>query len=124
MDYDMKQALCVICDKMARIGNGDPFYDDNWHDIQGYAKLVEDRLKELQTLPEPVLFEEPSETPDRIDRQTFHVEVPGVPYEEAVQRLKKAFENSPRLHSESKPGGDYVYRKEDDPQTDVGYYRG
>ena len=39
-----RQALRVICDKLARILNGDPDYADNWHDIQGYAKLVEDRL--------------------------------------------------------------------------------
>lgn len=39
-----KQALEVIADKQARILSGDPNYADNWHDIQGYAKLVEDRL--------------------------------------------------------------------------------
>ena len=39
-----KQALEVIADKIARILSGDPNYADNWHDIQGYAKLVEDRL--------------------------------------------------------------------------------
>lgn len=43
-----KQALEVMADKFARILSGDPNYDDNWHDIQGYAKLVEDRL------PKPV----------------------------------------------------------------------
>ena len=44
LDYDMKQALSVIADKIARILNGDPFYADNWHDLQGYAKLIEDRI--------------------------------------------------------------------------------
>jgi len=38
-----KQALTVIADKIARILSGDPNYKDNWHDIQGYAKLAEDR---------------------------------------------------------------------------------
>lgn len=47
---DARQALCTICDKMARICNGDPDYTDNYHDIQGYAKLVEDRLLAEQTL--------------------------------------------------------------------------
>jgi hypothetical protein len=42
---DQKQALTTIADKIARILNGDPNYIDNWHDIQGYAKLVEDRLE-------------------------------------------------------------------------------
>lgn len=43
---DQKQALTVIADKIARMLNGDPNYIDNWHDIIGYAKLVEDRLQE------------------------------------------------------------------------------
>jgi hypothetical protein len=40
-----KQALTVIADKIARILSGDPNYVDNWHDIQGYAKLAEDRCE-------------------------------------------------------------------------------
>lgn len=47
MDYDMKQALVVITDKIARIGNGDTFYEDNWVDIIGYATLVLDRIRML-----------------------------------------------------------------------------
>lgn len=43
-----KQALEVIADKQARILTGDPDYADNWHDIQGYAKLVEDRLPKAE----------------------------------------------------------------------------
>jgi hypothetical protein len=43
LSYDKKQALTVIADKIARILSGDPEYKDNWHDIQGYAKLAEDR---------------------------------------------------------------------------------
>ena len=39
-----RQALTVIADKIGRILNGDPDYRDNWHDIQGYARLVEERL--------------------------------------------------------------------------------
>jgi hypothetical protein len=41
---DQKQALTVIADKIARMLNGDPDYSDNWHDIMGYASLVETRL--------------------------------------------------------------------------------
>lgn len=48
LDPDMRQALSVIMDKTARILNGDPYYEDNWHDIQGYAKLVETRIMELK----------------------------------------------------------------------------
>lgn len=45
LDADMRQALSVIADKIARILNGDPYYEDNWHDIAGYSKLVEDRVR-------------------------------------------------------------------------------
>lgn len=41
---DQRQALTVIMDKVARMLNGDPAYRDNWHDIVGYAKLVDDRM--------------------------------------------------------------------------------
>ena len=34
----------MIFHKIGRIVNGDPNYADSWHDIAGYAKLVEDRL--------------------------------------------------------------------------------
>jgi len=39
------ESLDMICNKMARIVNGDPKYRDSWHDIEGYARLVSDRLK-------------------------------------------------------------------------------
>ena len=48
-----KQALDVIADKIARTLSGDPNYADNWHDIQGYAKLVEDRLQPVVIKPAP-----------------------------------------------------------------------
>lgn len=40
-------ALDTIADKIARILNGNPDYIDNWHDIAGYATLVELRLTAL-----------------------------------------------------------------------------
>lgn len=40
-----RQALTVIADKIARVLSGDPMYIDNWKDIQGYAKLVEDFIQ-------------------------------------------------------------------------------
>lgn len=53
LSYIQRQALTVIADKIARILSGDPDYVDNWHDIQGYARLVEERLPvvELIVLP-------------------------------------------------------------------------
>jgi len=41
---DQREALEMICHKIARIINGDPDYADSWVDIAGYAKLVADRL--------------------------------------------------------------------------------
>lgn len=53
-----KQALTVIADKIARILSGDPNYTDNWHDIQGYAKLAEDRCVD-DSSPQLPLGDEP-----------------------------------------------------------------
>jgi Domain of unknown function (DUF6378) len=39
------ESLDMIANKLARIVNGDPKYHDSWHDIQGYAKIVADKLK-------------------------------------------------------------------------------
>lgn len=44
LDSDMKESLEMIAHKIGRILNGDPEYKDSWDDIQGYAKLVCDRL--------------------------------------------------------------------------------
>jgi hypothetical protein len=41
---DQKEALDMIFHKIGRIVCGDPDYADSWHDIAGYAKLVENRL--------------------------------------------------------------------------------
>jgi len=43
---DKKEALEMIAHKIARILNGDPEWHDSWHDIEGYAKLVADTLRE------------------------------------------------------------------------------
>lgn len=44
LEDDKKEALEMICHKIARILNGDSDYVDNWHDIAGYATLIQDRL--------------------------------------------------------------------------------
>lgn len=41
---DQQEALDMICHKIGRIINGDPDYADSWHDIAGYASLVDSRL--------------------------------------------------------------------------------
>jgi len=45
MEPYMQESLDMICNKMARIVNGNPYYDDSWHDISGYATLVEKQLE-------------------------------------------------------------------------------
>lgn len=50
LDADMKEALDMIAHKIGRILNGDPRYADSWHDLEGNARLVEQRL--LTHLPE------------------------------------------------------------------------
>ena len=41
---DMRQSLEVVADKVSRILNGRSTEIDSWHDIGGYARLVESRL--------------------------------------------------------------------------------
>ena len=46
---DTKEFLEMAQHKIGRMLNGDPEYDDNLRDIQGYAKLVLDRIVREQT---------------------------------------------------------------------------
>ena len=48
LDPDMAESLDMICNKLSRIVNGDPFYKDSWHDIIGYAQLVDTRLENMK----------------------------------------------------------------------------
>ena len=42
---DKKESLETIATKIGRILNGDPEHYDSWHDIEGYAKLIEQTLE-------------------------------------------------------------------------------
>lgn len=44
LKVDQQEALDMICHKIGRIINGDADYADSWHDIAGYASLVDKRL--------------------------------------------------------------------------------
>tara|TARA_R110000868_G_scaffold405685_1_gene685370 strand:+ start:425 stop:745 length:321 start_codon:yes stop_codon:yes gene_type:complete len=46
---DKKECLEMIAHKIGRALNGDPEYTDNFTDIIGYAKLVEDELKKVES---------------------------------------------------------------------------
>ena len=41
----MAESLRMICHKLARIANGNPYYADSWVDIGGYSKLVSNILE-------------------------------------------------------------------------------
>jgi hypothetical protein len=45
------EGLEMIACKMARIVCGDPNYLDNWHDIAGYATLMEKRIEHTSITP-------------------------------------------------------------------------
>ena len=52
-----KECSHMICHKMARMVSGDPWYDDNPLDIEGYARLLSDYIHEIQKLgPEQLSF--------------------------------------------------------------------
>lgn len=58
LEMDQREALDMIQHKIGRILNGDPNYRDSWDDIQGYAKLVSDRLgqrAEIEKAPQGAL---------------------------------------------------------------------
>lgn len=44
LEYDQAEALDLIVSKIGRMLSGDVNYIDSWHDIAGYATLVENRL--------------------------------------------------------------------------------
>lgn len=48
MRVDQREALEMIGTKISRILYGDPNYIDSWHDIAGYARLIERDLVEAQ----------------------------------------------------------------------------
>ena len=45
MEPDAQEAIDMICTKISRIVTADWRYVDNWRDIEGFAKLVADRLE-------------------------------------------------------------------------------
>jgi hypothetical protein len=48
----MIESLELIANKLARILNGDPLYDDSWRDISGYCTLVLMEIEYMENLDE------------------------------------------------------------------------
>ena len=46
LPHFMAEAVHMICHKLARIANGNPYYDDSWQDIAGYSQLVVNILQQ------------------------------------------------------------------------------
>lgn len=44
MSDDKREAIETILLKISRICNGDPNYKDSWHDIVGYASIIEKNM--------------------------------------------------------------------------------
>lgn len=44
----MRESLDMIANKMARILNGNYYYDDSWRDISGYATLAVMEIEEME----------------------------------------------------------------------------
>jgi hypothetical protein len=51
LPHFMMESIHMICHKLARIANGNPYYADSWHDIGGYSQLVV-QILESQTVQE------------------------------------------------------------------------
>lgn len=65
LDPVQRQGLTAIADKIGRILSGDPNYPDNWHDIAGYATIVEQRLPAARpTVPEGFIACDGTPPPD------------------------------------------------------------
>tara|TARA_R110002153_G_scaffold51805_5_gene145464 strand:+ start:1403 stop:1852 length:450 start_codon:yes stop_codon:yes gene_type:complete len=47
MEPHQQESLEMICNKVSRICNGDPYYVDSWRDIAGYAQLIVNELEDL-----------------------------------------------------------------------------
>jgi hypothetical protein len=48
---DQREAVDHIMIKLSRILNGNPNHADSWHDIAGYARLVEQQLSKPDAPP-------------------------------------------------------------------------
>lgn len=46
LSFAQREALDMILHKVARILNGNPNHPDHWHDIAGYATLIEESLND------------------------------------------------------------------------------
>jgi hypothetical protein len=48
MPAPLQESLDMIANKISRILNGNPLYEDSWRDISGYATLVLMELEDME----------------------------------------------------------------------------
>lgn len=84
LDPVKKEGLILIVHKIARALNGDPEYQDNYHDIQGYARLIEERCATPSTCPVTSLPCHETPCPVAIDCSDR------VPVDDAIEPQKEA----------------------------------
>ena len=48
MPAPLQESLDMIANKISRILNGDPLYEDSWRDISGYATLALMEIEEME----------------------------------------------------------------------------
>ena len=53
----INEGIEMICHKLARIANGDPYYADNFDDIAGYASLVGSELEKFNKKQNKITLE-------------------------------------------------------------------
>jgi hypothetical protein len=89
---DQIEAISNIANKLARITNGDPHYDDSWRDIAGYAQLVANRLARDAAKAEPKAEPKPEPEPDvEVKVRTFMADGDEVDMPPEIRNLLRRF---------------------------------
>lgn len=48
LPYACQRALDMIAEKITRILHGNGTFEDHWHDIAGYATLIDNQIKKIK----------------------------------------------------------------------------
>jgi hypothetical protein len=113
MEYDMKEAIHMILSKISRLVTGDCSHLDTWEDLQGYPKLVQDRLKANEARPEPneddlprepLSFEEWAEKEGWFESGTLWFNGPDCFYYHSKEGLRELYEEYIKAHAKEDGG--------------------
>ena len=73
MPHFMQEAVHMICHKLARIANGNPYHTDSWLDIAGYSTLVVDILEQAKAITQEQLDKTKKELEEQLEEKTEEV---------------------------------------------------